>query len=377
METSMPSSEVASPIDVLGISHAYGDETVLDDIHLRVEPGELLTLLGPSGSGKSTLLRLISGLLEVQSGEIKIAGKDVTQLPANRRDIGLVFQNYALFPHLSVEDNVIFPLRMRRIDKDERVERASQMLGLVGLQQTRRRMPSELSGGQQQRVAIARAVVAEPRVLLLDEPMGALDRRLRESLSLELRDLQRELGITTVYVTHDQEEAFALSDRIAVMNDGAIAQLDVPVTIYEAPTDSFTAKFLGDINAFRCRAETVGWDLQEFRTDQGLVIRSSGHEVTAGERLFVGIRPEGLRVSPGDGDQEPCFTGVVENKIFQGRGYRLQVRVGTDCLLIADTPRDDPSVVGQQVRLAYQPTSVIVCPDEAGRSIGVSAAALV
>ncbi|MBM7867417.1 ABC transporter ATP-binding protein [Heliomicrobium gestii] len=233
-----------------GINKRFADQVALRNISLTVEKGEFLTLLGPSGCGKSTLLRVLSGFLPKESGQIWVDGKEISRLPANRRDMGFVFQSYALFPNMSVFENVAFGLKMRNIGKEERRARVEQMLHTVGLGALGHRMPHELSGGQQQRVALARALAPEPSVLLLDEPFSALDAKIRLSMRQFIRELQNELAITTVFVTHDQEEALSISDRIALMREGRIEQVGLPVDLYSRPATTFAAEFIGTTNLF-------------------------------------------------------------------------------------------------------------------------------
>ena len=239
-----------STIDLIDVAKRYGPVTAVEDVQLHVDEGELVTVLGPSGSGKTTLLTMIAGLAGPSAGRIDIGGRDVTWLPAAKRNVGLVFQSYALFPHMSVHDNVAFPLSVRRLGRAEIDRRVAEALRLVRLAGFERRRPAQLSGGQQQRVALARAFVFEPEILLLDEPLGALDRKLREQLQVELRQLQRSLGITTILVTHDQEEALSLSDRIVVLDDGRVQQIGTPEDAYLKPRNRFVADFLGAANLF-------------------------------------------------------------------------------------------------------------------------------
>jgi len=244
-------------VSVRSVSHAFGATRVLDAVDLDVREGEFLTLLGSSGSGKTTLLRLISGMLPAQAGRVQIGARDVTLLPPRLRNIGFVFQSYALFPTMSVFDNVAFPLARRKVPRGEIASRVREMLAMVRLGDFAERRPGELSGGQRQRVALARAVVFKPDVLLMDEPMSALDRALRRDLQQSTRDFQRRFGITTIYVTHDQDEAFALSDRIAVMRHGRIVQVDEPRSLYERPVDGFVASFVGDVNVLPSKSGAV------------------------------------------------------------------------------------------------------------------------
>ena len=237
-------------ITMRGLTKRYGPVTAVDAIDLDARPGEFLTLLGPSGSGKTTTLNMIAGFVDVTEGELRMDEREMTNLPPYKRNIGMVFQHYALFPHMTVEENIEYPLRQRSIAKAERHTMVAQALETVGLGDLGRRRPKELSGGQQQRVALARALVYSPRVLLMDEPLGALDKKLRDSLQLEIKRIHAELGTTFVYVTHDQDEALVLCDRIAVFNDGRIEQIGTPTELYEYPDSLFVAQFLGESSLF-------------------------------------------------------------------------------------------------------------------------------
>jgi ABC-type Fe3+/spermidine/putrescine transport system ATPase subunit len=294
-------------IRVENLRYSYeSGASVLHDISLEIEQGEFLTLLGPSGSGKTTLLRILAGMQFPQSGQVYFDGRDVTHVQPNERNVGFVFQNYALFPHMNVFDNVAFGLRMRRLARAEVVQRAQEALAMVDLSDLADRRPNELSGGQQQRVSLARAVAIRPDVLLMDEPLGSLDKRLRQRLQEELRALQRAIGITTVYVTHDQDEAFALSHRVAVMNGGVIEQLASPVDVYRTPASTFVAGFVGDINL--------------------LGGRDGGQ---------VGVRPELVSVAKGP-RATTGLEGRLESLVFHGRCFRAQVRLPGGALVHAD-----------------------------------------
>ncbi|MBA8852800.1 putative spermidine/putrescine transport system ATP-binding protein [Ochrobactrum intermedium] len=244
----MPPSDDANIIQIRRLNKNYGSTPILRDVDLDVRQGEFLTLLGPSGSGKTTMLNIIAGILQGDSGSIRLRGADISHLPPEKRDIAVVFQNYALFPHMTVAQNVAFPLKMRGIGRDECRKRVEDALAIVKLETFAGRYPSELSGGQQQRVALARAQVFGPAIMLMDEPLSALDKRLREHMKTELKLIQQRLGLTVIYVTHDQGEALALSDRIAVMEEGCIAQLSSPQEIYERPASRFVAEFIGEAN---------------------------------------------------------------------------------------------------------------------------------
>ncbi len=248
MRTGKGAGEGSAELLIEGVAKRFGDVVALDHVSLQVAQGELLTILGPSGSGKTTLLKVVAGFETPDAGRVKVGGADITALPPAKRDIGMVFQNYALFPHLSVKANVAFPLEMRNVGRAEIDRRVAEALAMVELAGYEARLPKQLSGGQQQRVALARAIVFNPRLLLLDEPFGALDRKLRETMQLEVRRLQRRLGLTTIFITHDQEEALVLSDRIAVMNKGAIQQIATTTEIYERPANDFVADFVGESN---------------------------------------------------------------------------------------------------------------------------------
>ena len=285
----------AGRLDIEGVSKRFGDVVALADISLGVAAGEFVTILGPSGSGKTTLLKVIAGFETADLGRVRVDGSDVTDLDPARRNIGMVFQNYALFPHLSVARNVGYPLAMRGMTKGEIAKRVGEALEMVELGGMAERLPKQLSGGQQQRVALARATVFRPRLLLLDEPFGALDRKLREQMQLEVRRLQRRLGLTTLFITHDQEEALIMSDRVAVMEKGRLQQVGPPLEIYEAPANPFIADFIGESNIFSGTIEASGGDVLCGSARGGPSIQvPSRPELSArvGERVRVMVRPE-------------------------------------------------------------------------------------
>jgi spermidine/putrescine ABC transporter ATP-binding subunit len=350
-----------STIDLIGVSKRYGPVAAVEDLDLHVEDGELVTVLGPSGSGKTTLLTMIAGLSGPSAGRIDIGGRDVTFLPAARRNVGLVFQSYALFPHMTVYANIAFPLSVRGLARAETERRIKDALRLVQLSGFERRKPSQLSGGQQQRVALARAFVFEPEILLLDEPLGALDRKLREQLQVELRQLQRSLGITTILVTHDQEEALSLSDRIVVLDQGRVQQIATPEDAYLRPSNRFVADFLGTANLFEGVLEqnADGWCL---RLDDGEVIHCADPALAPGRAAAAIVRPERVMVEPdelGSGLQ-----ATVADVIYLGQSlrYHLDTRQGK-AVIATSTDRGARFAPGTPVRLTWRPDDVWVIPD--------------
>jgi spermidine/putrescine transport system ATP-binding protein len=285
---------MSDTIEIAGLTKRFGDVVAVDDVTLTVLPGELLTLLGPSGCGKTTLLRLLSGFEQPSAGSIRISGVDVTALPPHRRDINQVFQSYALFPHMTVRENIAFGLRMRRCPPAEIAAKVAAVIALVSLGGMEGRYASELSGGQRQRVALARAIVPGPRVLLLDEPLSALDAKLRREMQVELKRLQRQIGLTTILVTHDQEEALAMSDRIAVMRSGRIEQLGTGEQVYHRPRTAYVADFLGESNLLKARVTGVGAGGVELETEDGWKLTARPPEAAAvltGEKRTISMRP--------------------------------------------------------------------------------------
>lgn len=321
-------------LELRGISKAYGPVIALDGVDLMVEPGELLTILGPSGSGKTTLLKVIAGFEIPESGAILLKGEDITLTPPARRDVGMVFQNYALFPHMNVWGNVAFPLEMRGRPKPEIDARVRDALALVDLAGYEDRLPRQLSGGQQQRVALARAIVFEPLLLLLDEPFGALDRKLRDTMQLEVRRLQKRLAITAIFITHDQEEALVLSDRIAIMNRGRLEQIGPPAEIYNRPSNAFVADFVGESNILPGIVIDGRPGLVQIALDNGLHLEAAG-ELPRGARVGAMIRPE--RFVPADDEPHGRnrFRGTVSEIVYIGASqkYRLRLDSGAEILL--------------------------------------------
>jgi putative spermidine/putrescine transport system ATP-binding protein len=332
----------------------------VDAVDLTIRAGEFMTLLGPSGSGKTTTLNMIAGFEDVTSGRILLDGADIARLPPYRRNLGMVFQNYALFPHMTAAENVAFPLRQRKIGKAEIARRVAEALELVHLGEHGDRLPAQLSGGQQQRVALARAVVFAPRALLLDEPLGALDKKLRETLQLEISRLHRELGITFVFVTHDQEEALALSDRIAVFRDGRIEQVGTPAQLYESPVSRFVATFLGDSNVFPGR-------IRDGLVDTGWCTLHTAAAGPSGEPVALVVRPEHLRIGPAQGAGANTLSATVTDVVYQGAFRRVLVLFdGGGAGQVRDSAGTGAAVaVGDRVQVHWAAGAGVVVPDEA------------
>jgi spermidine/putrescine transport system ATP-binding protein len=332
-----------SPSVVLSnVTKRFDDFTAVDDLSLELGQGEFFTLLGPSGCGKTTTLRMIAGFERPTSGEIAIEGEDVAALPPHKRPTNTVFQSYALFPHLSVEKNVAFGLKRKRVGKDETAERVAAELQRVGLAREANRRPSQLSGGMQQRVALARALVNLPKVLLLDEPLGALDLKLRKGLQVELKRIQREVGITFVYVTHDQEEALTMSDRIAVMNRGHVEQVSAPEEVYDRPKTTFVAGFIGVSNLMPATIPSPG----RVKLDSGPEVAADTGDLRPGEGCAAVVRPEKLKVTmAGDGeviaDGEPRVEGIVESSLYLGTSTQIAVNLGGEVRMTVLIPNAD------------------------------------
>ncbi len=313
------SSSVAASLDVERLVKEFGRTRVVDDLSFSLSGGELLTLLGPSGSGKTTTMRMIAGFEDPSSGDVRIAGESVLDREVHRRDIGVVFQQYALFPHMTVFGNVCYPLEMRRIPKPERARRVERAISMVRLGGFEGRYPRELSGGQQQRVALARAIVFQPRLLLMDEPMGALDKRLRELMQVEVRRLQRELGITTVSVTHDQVEALVMSDLIAVLDGGRLQQIGPPLEVYQKPANRFVADFLGESNLLELARLEGGADAKVAVTTRGLRTELAAGSLGDGrEPALLVVRPENVAIGEAAGGLRNRFDVEVREMLYVG-----------------------------------------------------------
>ena len=324
----------ALPIAVRNVTKTYGSVHALDDVSLDVESGEFLTLLGPSGSGKTTLLMVLAGFTRPERGSVKFGDAEVIRKPPHLRDVGMVFQNYALFPHMTVAGNVGYALRLRRRSRDETAQRVERALEMVQLGGYGARRIDQLSGGQKQRVALARSIVFEPRILLMDEPLSALDKKLRDRMQIELRHLHEQLGMTTVYVTHDQREALTMSDRIAVFNDGRIQQLSTPMELYEKPMTTFVSQFIGENNSLRGRVREVRDGVAVVELSGGHVIRAKAVNVEGeGSETILSIRPERVLIDPSaseDGGESSVLEGRIEEMIYLGDHIRTRMKV-VDC----------------------------------------------
>ncbi len=337
-----------------GQRRQYGHVVALDGLDLTLKPGELVVLLGPSGCGKTTTLRLLAGLEDADRGTITVGGKEITHVPANHRDMGMVFQAYSLFPHMTVQENVAFGLKLRRVHKAERNRRAMEMLELVGLTEQAQRYAHQISGGQQQRVALARALAIQPQVLLLDEPLSALDAKVRAQLRDEIRRIQLEVGITTLFVTHDQEEALAIADRVGVMKDGRIEQLGPPTEIYSRPGTSFVAEFVGLSN--RLAGTVSGTTVTVRGRDLPLVDPS-----TPPGPVTALVRPEAVTLAAHHADETGPLTGIVIAVTFLGATSRVTVDLG-DTTILAQLPTSEASELsaGSRVSLTIRPDPVLV-----------------
>jgi len=354
-------------LEISGLTKRFGTIVAVDAFALDVEHGDFVSLLGPSGCGKTTVLRMIAGLLEPDAGTIRIGGEDITWRPPNKRNIGLVFQSYALFPHMSVFENVAFGLRRRRIEEAAIRNRVGEALELVRLGGLERRLPHELSGGQQQRVALARAIAPRPSLLLLDEPLSNLDAKLRDVMRFELRRLQQELAITTVFVTHDQEEALTMSDRICVLSHGLLQQVGTPREIYDDPQTSFVAEFFGRSNGFDARVTGTGAPGEVTLSESvRLATTRLPRDAKVGDVVRVTVRQESVvMVEDGADVAGPALSGVLELVSFAGSTAQFVVRLPDGIQLNAEvrvTRRQDLPPAGHAVRIAVLPEDVIVRP---------------
>jgi iron(III) transport system ATP-binding protein len=357
---------MGAALEITGLAKRYGDHSALDGVSLQVAGGEFFTLLGPSGCGKTTLLRCVAGFVRPDAGRILCDGTRLDTVAAHARDIGMVFQNYAIFPHLSVLENVAYGLRARRVPPAELARRVDEALALVELTALAHRMPGQLSGGQQQRVALARALVVRPRLLLMDEPLSNLDARLRVAMRGEIRRIQRELGITTLYVTHDQEEALAISDRLAVMQAGRVEQTGTPWDVYAQPRTPFVGRFVGLSNAVEGRV--VARNGRRVTVEVG-DLQLDGDTDLADARLLAVFRPEAVRLLPGSETGAASGEGRVLFREFLGAVLRCQIRTPAGVTIVADLHKPtarDADKEDTPVRFAVDPADVRFFPAEAG-----------
>jgi putative spermidine/putrescine transport system ATP-binding protein len=347
-------------LEINNVNKQFGAFTAVENFNLQVEHGEFVSFLGPSGCGKTTTLRMVAGFETPTSGSIVINGADVTNRPANKRNIGMVFQSYALFPNMSVADNIGFGLKVAARPKSEIDQRSEEMLRLIHMEQFAPRYPYQLSGGQQQRVALARALAISPQVLLLDEPLSALDAKIRMELRNEIRAIQRKLGITTIYVTHDQEEALSLSDRVVVMNSGRIEQIGTPAEIYNFPRTPFVASFVGTLNLLNATVRDAAQGLLEIA---GMPVATGKALKTArqGDSLRVALRPESLSMQP-NGAGTNRLQGRVDNVLFLGSIVRIQMQVGENNLLFDtfNNPHYVFPALGAEVSVYFPPEACII-----------------
>jgi putative spermidine/putrescine transport system ATP-binding protein len=359
-------------LTLTGIQKQFGTTYAVQDFNLTAEKGEFVSFLGPSGCGKTTTLRMIAGFERPTAGTISIGGTDITNRPPNRRNIGMVFQSYALFPNMTVADNIGFGLRVRKRPKDQIAKRVDELLGMINLPDKGGRYPYQLSGGQQQRVALARALAVEPEVLLLDEPLSALDAKIRVALRKEIRSIQRQLGITTVYVTHDQEEALSLSDRVVVMSEGRIEQIGAPPDIYNFPATPFVASFVGTLNLLAARI--VDGPTGRVSVD-GQEIRASKPADSGAGRVTVALRPEAIELGEGGGSNR--LVGEVEDVSFLGSIVRTRVRLGEGATVSLDTFNDPglaAATIGDTVTVSFPPEAALVLAGKASAEEAVEQA---
>ncbi|WP_198672163.1 ABC transporter ATP-binding protein [Pseudogemmobacter bohemicus] len=339
------------------VTKDYGTVRVVENLDLDIARGEFVSLLGPSGSGKTTLLMMLAGFESVSGGAIILDGHKINDLPTHRRDMGVVFQNYALFPHMTIAKNVAFPLEMRGIPKAEVAGRVKKALDMVQLGALTDRLPGQLSGGQQQRVALARALVFEPRVVLMDEPLGALDKQLREQMQLDIRDLHHRLGLTIIFVTHDQDEALTMSDRIAVFNHGQIQQCASPREVYDHPSNRFVAEFIGETNLLEGTVSAVQGEVITLELPGGTAFRSHGMPgFAAGDKALLSLRPERIDLfSEGAAPEgSNCLSGEVTDTVYQGDHLRVVVETGAGRIIARINRKASEWANGARVTLGFR-----------------------
>ncbi|HLQ70974.1 MAG TPA: ABC transporter ATP-binding protein [Bacillota bacterium] len=362
-------------MQINNLRKTYGDFTAVKDIQLNIHKGEFLTLLGGSGSGKTTTLLSVAGFLEPTSGEILLNGDSIIDKPAHKRNIGMVFQQYSLFPHMTIFDNVAFPLKMRKIGKAEMKEKVQNILSLVELEDFAKRKPNQLSGGQQQRVALARALVFEPNILLMDEPLAALDKKLRETMQMEIRELHEKLGLTIIYVTHDQEEALKMSDRIAVFNEGSIEQIGTPEDLYDRPDSQFVAQFLGNSNAIHGKIVESNDGYATIENAQDVTFKATtDFSFNKGDSVVAMIRPEKVDISKTKKDAMNRIKATVSEMIYLGESYRyiLKTAVGEEVVVKKQIRYVDETVfqIGDTVYVTWEQDNAVALPSNGGAEAG-------
>lgn len=356
-----------SSVEFQGVTKRFGKTVAVESTDIVIEQGEFFSMLGPSGCGKSTTLRMLAGFLTPTTGRILVNGRDITDLPPEARGIGIVFQNYAIFPHMNVFDNIAFGLVERGENKatiKRKVEAALEQVGLGGYGE---RFERELSGGQKQRVALARVLVIEPEILLLDEPLSALDKQMREEMKFWIKDIQKSIGITTVYVTHDQSEALTMSDRIAVMNQGKMLQIGTPVEIYEKPTSRFIAEFIGDSNLLDATVVSLNDAGCKVDLDDGVIVDARVSEevtVATGDKIGLLLRPEMVRLAPSHDGEQPQLSGKIANEVYQGalRRYRIIANKHEIVVEVPNRPELAQLSPGTPVDLFWSTQSCVVVP---------------
>ncbi|MBB1251545.1 ABC transporter ATP-binding protein [Rhizobium sp. G21] len=337
------------------VTKSFGIMTVVDNLDLSIAKGEFVSLLGPSGSGKTTLLMMLAGFESPTSGAISVGGKRVDALPPHKRNMGVVFQNYALFPHMTVVENVAFPLKMRGASRSEIVERVNRALDMVQLGAFHERRPIQLSGGQQQRVALARALVFEPEVVLMDEPLGALDKKLREQMQMDIRAIHHRLGLTIVFVTHDQTEALTMSDRIAIFNHGKIEQIGGPADIYDRPRTQFVAEFIGETNLLGGRVTSYDEGILTIALGSSQNIRvASSTGMEPGKQVKVSVRPERIELGT-SGQGQNQLIAKVRDVVYHGDHLQVQIEAGSQSLVVKAPRKADAPHIGQDVRASFYP----------------------
>lgn len=364
VKLSIKKSRESSSILLERVKKVFDNHIVaVDDVSIIIQEGEFFSLLGPSGCGKTTTLRLIAGFEEPTEGTISIRGRNVTHVPPHKRDTGMVFQNYALFPHRTIFDNVAFGLRMRHFPKEEIRRKVNEALKLVEMEGLGDRRPSQLSGGQQQRIALARAIVIEPNVLLCDEPLGALDKKLRQQMQFELKKLQKKIGVTLVYVTHDQEEALTMFDRIAVMHQGHVVQIGPPLQIYNHPETKFVSNFIGDSNLFEGSVEKMEKNLVHVVTADQVRLVTRGDAIAPGDRLTLAVRPEKTKLLMADEKADNSLTGSVESANFMGVSILYRIALPSGRLVFVIEPNDGSKPIfspGQEARVGWERTDCLI-----------------